>query len=297
MDTNLALRPSATSFALSNSSLQFVQDGRNANAARKVYVMSAEDEFRELRQQMLILRNSNLTQYEREGSTVAHADMATLDNKYGFLCTMETLESELVELEDAQSPCLSIDAAVAKYRDMMDKIDENHRETTTADLFSAAASSKVAAAAEAEKKALASNLNGEVVVEQSSYSPKEGAAQAKNNLMRRKSYIMSRTNPDVDIQRMTSATHADAKMSRKSEHDVLSDSGPLSDAVAEGMDKSQSQTSSGWLQDDAEEGGGYWVDSGSMSFKDVNLSKMLNKRTIGHRERARELGISRHVAA
>ena len=167
MDTSLAFCPSANSLALSNSSVQFVQHGRDANAARRVDIMSAEDEFRELRQQMLILRNSNLTQYEREGSTVAHSDIATLDNKYGFLCTMETLESELVELEDAQNPCLSSDAAVAKYRDMMDKIDENHRETTTADLFSAAASSKAAAAAEGEKKALALNPNGEPVVEKS----------------------------------------------------------------------------------------------------------------------------------
>jgi hypothetical protein len=95
-------------------------------------------EMDELAEQLLMLRNANLTLYERESQVLTaeerqkHMEHA-LQDKYGYLCTMEGVEGEILQLDQAlplahQGKQFHVD----KYRKMLDDAHQVMREEAKA---------------------------------------------------------------------------------------------------------------------------------------------------------------------
>ena len=106
--------------------------------------LSSRDELRIYHEQMLMLRNANLTHYERERVVAAEVDDAVLDEKYGFLRTMEELESEILELDDARGATTEFASVCSRYKDMLIKIYDDNKDSATRALISGAGASKAA---------------------------------------------------------------------------------------------------------------------------------------------------------
>ena len=91
--------------------------------------LSSRDELRIHQEQMLMLRNANLTHYERERVVAAEVNEAVLDEKYGFLRTMEELESEILELDDARGATTEFASVCSRYKDMLIKIYDDNKDS------------------------------------------------------------------------------------------------------------------------------------------------------------------------
>lgn len=58
-----------------------------------------DSEVTQLKEQMLVLRNANLTQHEREGVHAAELSEDAFKDTFGFLSTMNAVESEILALD------------------------------------------------------------------------------------------------------------------------------------------------------------------------------------------------------
>ena len=95
-------------------------------------------EMDELGEQLLMLRNANLTLYERESQVLTPEErhkhrQRALQDKYGYLCTMEGVEGEILLLDQAlplahQGKQFHVD----KYRNMLDDAHQVMREEAKA---------------------------------------------------------------------------------------------------------------------------------------------------------------------
>jgi hypothetical protein len=124
-----------------------------ARGGKAAEELSSRDELRIHQEQMLILRNANLTQYDRKRLVAAEADEAVLDEKYGFLRTMEELESEILELDDARGATTEFASVCSRYKDMLIKIYDDNKDSATRDFISGAGASKAAQQIAAENLA------------------------------------------------------------------------------------------------------------------------------------------------
>jgi len=106
----------------------------------EVLALTIDVELSELKEQMLVLRNANLTQHEREGTMAAEQSPQQRKDTYGFLSTMEMLETEIVLLEDAVDRNTGVgmvkDTAFAAYSSMLSKVCTQHFCTVTSSLIS-----------------------------------------------------------------------------------------------------------------------------------------------------------------
>jgi hypothetical protein len=210
--------------------------------------VSTGDELRAMQEQMLMLRNANLTYYECERAVV---DEAVQDEKYGFLRTMEELESEILELDDARSTGAEFGAAYSRYKDMLSKIYDDNTECATTDLFSAASASKAA------RQAAEDSSSHDGARPDNAVSPTQAKQLAASAISKRK-YVVGRIHSEH-------CTTLDGSRSR-------GQGWMVEDVDAEEEDSS------------------FWVQKGAQSQADINLFKMWNIRAIGQRERVRELG-------
>jgi len=106
----------------------------------EVLALTIDVEVSELKEQMLVLRNANLTQHEREGTIAAQQSPQLRKDTYGFLSTMEILETEIVLLEDAVDRNTGVgmvkDTTFADYSSMLSKVCTQYFCTVTSSLIS-----------------------------------------------------------------------------------------------------------------------------------------------------------------
>ena len=214
--------------------------------------VSTDRELCAVQEQMLMLRNANLTYYECERAVAAEADKAVQDEKYGFLRTMEELESEILELDDTRSAGAEFGAAYSRYKNMLTKVYADNKSGATRDLFSAFGASK--AAPEAAPELLSSH---DAARPDNALSPTRAKQMVASAISKRK-YVVGRIHSEH-------CTALDGARSRGQGW------------TAEEMD-TEDEDSSFWVQKDAQSGA------------DIHLFKMWNKRAIGPRDRVRELG-------
>ena len=95
-----------------------------------------DSEVTQLKEQMLVLRNANLTQHEREGVHAAELPEDALKDKFGFLSTMNAVESEILALDTMlESGAFDHATSADNYMGMLKQAQVSERQSQCAHLL------------------------------------------------------------------------------------------------------------------------------------------------------------------
>ena len=110
------------------------RDSTAADAAKAELGMDSE--VTQLKEQMLVLRNANLTQHEREGVHAAKLPEDALKDKFGFLSTMNAVESEILALDTMlESGAFDHATSADNYMGMLKQAQVSERQSQCAHLL------------------------------------------------------------------------------------------------------------------------------------------------------------------
>ena len=125
--------------------------------------MGLHGQVEDMKGELEVLRNANLTQFERMGHCIADSNTDPRGDKYAFVPTMEMLDEEIAVLDTCISSGYGgLATLAASYADMLDLVHEELNAVVPLHkVFGAAAASKAAAAAHDGMQRVPSESDGD----------------------------------------------------------------------------------------------------------------------------------------